>query len=996
MKKLMKILILSSIILMFSLSLVSATDNISDISSQTNNTNNNALTIYESSNITNVDNSSQISNIDDSKENYSYNNQINKSENINEDIKSKSPINSTEKNYINKYITTNNNVSKNNGNIIKSNNLNYNGPFYVSIDGNDNNDGSEGSPFRTIANAINHANAIGSESTIVIKKGTYKEHELHAVNNLVIIGENVTIDGENNYIFKSDKNLTVNGISFINSNSSNIGAIYTREGNITVINSKFINCSSDEYYGGAIYTESGNVNIINSTFNNIKSEYDGGAIYSYYGNVDIINSTFNNIKSVGYAGVIYTDYGNTSIINSKFNNISADEGGILYSDEGNLIIRNSEFNNIKSNYSGGSFYVYNGNISSVNSNFINITSKSDGGVFYSSGGIVYLVNSTFINNSAFRGGVVYTDYENSDVFAINSTFVNNHGDYAGGVVNSGNTIHVLNCSFINNSAPHGGALIATNDNNTVIDSTFINNHANDYGGALSFNNVTVSNSNFINNTASNGSAIFTNFANVTNSSFTNNVGKDGYSIVFLTNGTVTNSKIDKNQIKTFNYKFRNITYRSYTDDGYFTYCLEQHNHAPGNGSFVNDGLENVYNSNNIDVSEYLKILLYMYSDNITDYNKSSDLQNLIWTFADGDYLNSNNTLIQKVITLYNKGFRVNTTYNVKTLSNGTNVSMIFRNTLTGTNTQNILMIKFEPLSENLTVKKETLNPNISIGNLAGFNITVFNSGNTTLDNVFVNDSDFDSGLVYYGYKNTTNKWTFKDGKFILNSPLGPNEKADIIIIFNTSKTGVLVNNVSAGFNNLTLANSSNTTNVYNMSVIKISNNKTVVIGNIASFTIVVTNKGSLNLTDIYIIEHYYDGLTYLNFTGENWTKNENKFTYNGILAHGESTNFTVYFNTTKIGNYTNTIVAGSNEVNNITVKNTTEVTNNTNNNNKTNNTNNTNNRNNTNKVSNNTTVEYNNSNGSRTLGTSYGTGNPLYALFIVLAIITLIPIRRKK
>ena len=1003
MKKLMKIIILSSIILFFSLGLISATDNISDINTHSNITSEDNIS-YETSNLSTNNISSQISSVDDSKENYSYNNQLSK-----EEIKNNSYISSNtsiinssndNENYINKTTSLNNKVSKNNYNskseiVLKNNGSIYTGPFYVSIDGDDNNDGSETAPFRTIANAIAHANTINSKSTIIIKKGTYKEHNLDILNNLIIIGENVTIDGENNYIFKSNKNITVNGISFINANSSDFGAIYA-EDNIDIINSKFINCSSGGY-GGAIYTENGNVNIINSTFNNIKSEYDGGVVYAYYGNVNIINSTFNNIKSGGYGGIINTNYGNTSIINSKFNNIDSENGGILYTDGGNLTVINSTFNNVESYYSGGCFYVYDGNVSTVNSTFNNITSEEgDGGIIYSSEGIIYLINSTFTNSSAFRGGVVYTDYDSSDVYCINSSFINNHADYAGGVINSGNTVHSINSTFINNSAPRSGALISSNDNNTVINSTFINNHANNYGGAVSFNNVTIINSNFINNTACNGSAVFTNFANITKSKFTNNIAKDGHTIVILTNGSVNNSTISSNQIKIFNNKFREINYESYTNDGYFTYCLEQRNHGPNNGSFISDGLVDIYNSNNIDVSEYLKILIYTYSDNIKDYNSSYTLQNLIWIFTDGDYLNSNDKTIKKVIQLYNDGFRVNTTYNTKTLANGTNISIIFRNTLSGTNAQNVFMFRFEEIAENLTIKKETLNPNVNIGNLVGFNITVLNNGNTTLDNIFINDSNFDLGLIYYGYENTTYYWNYENGRFILNSPLSPNDTANIIILFNTSKTGKLINNVSAGFNNLTLANNTNSTNVFNITVVKIANNKTVYIGNISSFTIVVSNNCNFNLTGIYVTESNYTGLTYLNFTGENWTKNGNRFIYNGILTSGESANFTVYFNTTRTGNFTNTIVAGSNEINNITSKNTTEVINNNTNNNKTNNnTNNTNNINNNTKTNNNTTVKHNNK-GSRTVGTSYGTGNPLYVLFIVLTIITLIPLRRKK
>ena len=44
-----------------------------------------------------------------------------------------------------------------------------------------------------------------------------------------------------------------------------------------------------------------------------------------------------------------------------------------------------------------------------------------------------------------------------------------------------------------------------------------------------------------------------------------------------------------------------------------------------------------------------------------------------------------------------------------------------------------------------------------------------------------------------------------------------------------------------------------------------------------------------------------------------------------MLFHLESANFTIFFKTTKVGNFTNVIMAGSNETDNTTVENTTQV-----------------------------------------------------------------------
>ena len=52
---------------------------------------------------------------------------------------------------------------------------------------------------------------------------------------------------------------------------------------------------------------------------------------------------------------------------------------------------------------------------------------------------------------------------------------------------------------------------------------------------------------------------------------------------------------------------------------------------------------------------------------------------------------------------------------------------------------------------------------------------------------------------------------------------------------------------------------------------------------------------------------------------------DGKFVYDGILKDGESASFDVIFDTTKIGEFENTVVAGSNSTDNVTSTNTTTV-----------------------------------------------------------------------
>ena len=127
--------------------------------------------------------------------------------------------------------------------------------------------------------------------------------------------------------------------------------------------------------------------------------------------------------------------------------------------------------------------------------------------------------------------------------------------------------------------------------------------------------------------------------------------------------------------------------------------------------------------------------------------------------------------------------------------------------------------------DNITVLKDTLDSNVVVGDLVRFNITVRNDGNLTLDDVFINDSDYDAGLNYYDYVNGTGLWDYGGNHiWVLTSHLNPGESRNIILLFNTTKEGVLNNNVSAGYLNKTLSYAVNNTTVSHQNTTNTTNN----------------------------------------------------------------------------------------------------------------------------------------------------------------------------
>ena len=269
----------------------------------------------------------------------------------------------------------NNNVSKNGGAV-----LNYG--FYTSM--NDkfiNNNGAKG------------GSIVGSGSELEIINGTFMSDSnlnwglIYLSNSLIYIENTTFANTSANYstaiyaessrgkIKKSDfvnltakmtagaigiKSLTgeieIEDCNFINTRSGkNGGAIYADiagegegNGNITVVNSQFINCSSE--FGGAYLQLAGRLTIDNTNFTSNTALFDGGAIYtSWADNVNISNSVFDSNSGIydglSNGGSCYFDMGNITLDSCILENNNASEGSSIYAYDCGLSLLDNYFNN---------------------------------------------------------------------------------------------------------------------------------------------------------------------------------------------------------------------------------------------------------------------------------------------------------------------------------------------------------------------------------------------------------------------------------------------------------------------------------------------------------------------------------------------------------------------------------------------------------------------------------------------------------------------------
>ena len=316
---------------------------------------------------------------------------------------------------------------------------NYKGVIFVSVDGNDDRNGSMDAPVRTIQKAIQLAldEDYGSHE-IFILPGTYEAfgHEVDYTY-LTITGSGVDqtiLDGVGYTggmfsIFQGE--LTVKNLSVVNGvNTASSGGAFTNMGNLTLDTVNVTNCQVKNVNGGVIYSV-GNLNLINSSFIENKAlsgDYaSGGVIYcdgyytslSYPPSINITGCEFisNSAGSKTFGGgVIYMQYvdGLKSIKDSQFINNRAYAGGaiLMQNSEGNFTIDNVSF--IGNRATGGSSCIYGGGA-------IALVGATDHRV-----GNVTITNSQFINNSASntRGGGAILD-RNVDLNITNSVIYNN-------------------------------------------------------------------------------------------------------------------------------------------------------------------------------------------------------------------------------------------------------------------------------------------------------------------------------------------------------------------------------------------------------------------------------------------------------------------------------------------------------------------------------------------------------------------------------------------
>uniref|UniRef100_UPI00388F5F1E hypothetical protein n=1 Tax=Methanobrevibacter sp. TaxID=66852 RepID=UPI00388F5F1E len=803
------------------------------------------------------------------------------------------------------------------------------------------------------SNFINCSAGIGGAIYVHGNRAINENYHSNIIN-CTFIGNTATERG--GAIGSSQNYLIVENCTFEN-NTAKQGAAYMlagidhgldgiREGHYnTMINCYFKNNTGTEE-GGAVHITGNNNRAINCTFDsNFATNGNGSAVYIHGENASIINSEFYNHECS--RGTVYIIGDNSIIDNSTFENNTASRGGAgIYVEGDNTLVNNSVFNSNNATIHGGAIHSHGDNIKILNSNFTSnsaIASTEDlqqglGGAVYITGDNSAISNSNFINNVARNGSAIY---------------------------NRGNNLTIGEDTFFENQA---WSYLLTNianfkriyydpEKNVTINVTF-------KGG-----------DNIINAIHNDGTPSEIFFYNVTYEFSLDKNKNTGLDVINPVDG-VENSDDGRLLYQDPREDLQNITIIvTHLESGkvvinhtgqtgiFGNISVSRKGLLPGNYSVnvthFEDGLYKYIT--NMTFFEILPIADLAVEKNVSDKTPNFG-DEIIWTIkvtnngpsnvtdayvidklpdglifkgSDGKY-NSNSGIwdIGRLNVGESAVLKIRTVVNI-TNSTITNVATVNSSIYDPNKDNNVAnnTTKSNPLCD-LSVVKLVSKETSVIGETIIWTIIVTNKGPDTALNAYAIDN-LPPELTYVSddskgkYDPTTGIWDIgnlkKDASAILNIQTKVNKD-------NTTITNNVFVNTTTPDSNKTNNNASNKTNVLdsNLDVQKITLTPLVNVGDQVTFQIVVRNSGLTTLHNVFVEESQYDGLIFdSSLYQSHWdyskVKGKNRWTLNTELGVGQVVVLSVVFNTTKEGNFTNIVVAGSDETENKTAHNDTTV-----------------------------------------------------------------------
>ena len=411
--------------------------------------------------------------------------------------------------------------------------------FYVSIDGDDSNNGTESSPFATIGHALTFVKEVGNATTIYVSSGVYspdltgEAFPIIIPNNVHLIGD----DAETTFldagademneaavvIIKEVETVTLKNFTLTNGYSEGHGC--TGGGGLLIAANDMYNLGAGD--GGTGLDAITTPLIANVIIENNHSHNGGGlSFFRTHGSV-LNNVIIRNNVATAFGGGVFSYGGKFTMTNVTVTgnqNMGEGQGGgmMLAGTEGTLDSMTITNNTANSSH-GGAIWTNNSGDNEpgwVMTNSIISGNHSD----WFGGGIIFawsdptVINTVISENTSYWGGGGVMGLESG--FTLEKTIVSDNWSWGGGggifawgpLADGVGPPVIEDCMITRNETgdSDGGGILLQDDLDAVISRTFVvNNNASGYIGGIdvvgtsaTINNVTVSG-----NTSGNGGGI---------------------------------------------------------------------------------------------------------------------------------------------------------------------------------------------------------------------------------------------------------------------------------------------------------------------------------------------------------------------------------------------------------------------------------------------------------------------------------------------------------
>jgi hypothetical protein len=372
------------------------------------------------------------------------------------------------------------------GNTPRNNNRNY-----VSATGDDDNEGTKDSPFKSIQKAVS---IVSENHHIFVAEGIYTPGSGLNTDNASYSNSGAFIANANfNILGGWDTDFTErNGISELDGESSLKHVIWIDNvANITidgfVIRGGNANeTSSPHSLGGGVYINAGSGHKIQNAVISDNTAVNGGGVYVTNGTSHTISATITDNTANNHGGGVFvtggayhtisgTIYGNKSTSGSSY-------GGGVYVHTGTNHTISGTISGNTANDRGGGVSVYQGSSHTISATITSNTANNYGGGVYVIEGTSHTISATITSNTANNGGGVYMTGGTGNT--ISGTITGNTATTGGGVRMEGGGSHTISATITSNTANNGGGVHVYQGAGHTISATITGNSANTTGGGV--------------------------------------------------------------------------------------------------------------------------------------------------------------------------------------------------------------------------------------------------------------------------------------------------------------------------------------------------------------------------------------------------------------------------------------------------------------------------------------------------------------------------------